>query len=139
MSSEIAARGAVDTLAVVLFTAGGCRVGLEAARVAELCQSSSAADIDDFEALFGLTPPAKAHQPPPQAMRLRETRTDILVRGPVELVQLPVARIHPLPPLLAARTGLRGLYALAILEDAGEYSLVLLFDPDLRSPAPPRG
>jgi hypothetical protein len=51
-----------------------------------------------------------------------------LVEGPVELLSLVFGAIHPLPPLLAARTQLRGLQALAQPFSHDDRKAILLFD-----------
>lgn len=129
MSAGDAPEEAPDTLAFVLVTAGGWRIGLEAHRVAGLHPAPAEGDGDDIESLLGL-PPAAGTAATAQTLHLRRPRRDIRVCGPVELVRLPLSCIHPLPPLLAARTRLRGLCALALREENGKDALVFLLDPD---------
>ena len=118
-------------LAVVLFSAGGWRVGIEARQVRSSRPASESGQSGELAAALGL--PAVAGSPlNRQFLTLKRPEQDkeILVDAPVDLLKLPVATIHPLPPLLAARTRLRGLRALAIRSDADEEVLTLLFDAD---------
>jgi hypothetical protein len=57
-------------------------------------------------------------------IRLPESDVEFSVAVPVELRKLELAAIHPLPDLVAARTRLRGLCALALEKDG----LTLMFD-----------
>ncbi|MDP3694731.1 MAG: hypothetical protein Q8R42_01305 [Desulfocapsaceae bacterium] len=57
-------------------------------------------------------------------IRLPESDVEFCITVPVELRELELASIHPLPDLVAARTKLRGLCALA-WETEG---LTLMFD-----------
>ncbi len=124
-----------EMLAVVLFSAGGWRVGIEARQVRSSRPASESGPSGELAAALGL--PAVAGSPlgsplNRQFLTLKRPEQDkeILVDAPVDLLKLPVAAIHPLPPLLAARTHLRGLRALAIRSDADEEALTLLFDAD---------
>ena len=120
------------TLDMVFFSTGRWRVGIEAGWVRGARPASPAdwagnparaAALLNFPAGFSS---AKA----PQWLSLKGFGQDhqILVEGPVELLRLALAAIHPLPPLLAARTRLRGLQALGLLPHAGPGELALLFD-----------
>lgn len=120
----------LDALDVVMFSAGGWHVGFEArhvrsARPAAAEASSKASG--EIETLLGL-PPSPGPSSSPQWLDLRQSAEDkqILVAGPVELRTLPVASIHPLPPLLAARSQLNGLRALVLQENTEQVGL--LFD-----------
>ncbi len=122
-------------LAVVLFSAGGWRVGIEARQVRSSRPASESGQSGELAAALGL--PAVAGSPLGSPLNRQflthkrpEQDKEILVDAPVDLLKLPVATIHPLPPLLAARTRLRGLRALAIRSDADEEVLTLLFDAD---------
>lgn len=121
-----------EVLEVVLFSAGGWRVGFEA-RLVRGSRPAPGAKVDsDSSKLFGL-PPCANNPTTYQYLTLKRPQQDrdILVAGPVELASLPVTAIHPLPPLLAARTALHGLRALLQLADSpGERNLALLFDAD---------
>ncbi|WP_306603451.1 hypothetical protein [Azonexus sp.] len=120
-----------DTLDVVVFSAGGWRLGFEArcvrgARPAG--QSATNEQEGHIAALLGL-PPDNSPPTAAQWLDIKQIAAEdrkILVAGPVELQALPVASIHPLPPLLAARTRLNGLRALVLQEDIDK--IVLLFD-----------
>ncbi len=133
--SVAADSGAIhDTLDLVLFSAGGWRVGLEARWVGASRLAPAQATGCAIETLLGFAstaPPASATPTAPrQYLQFKRPggRQDVLVGSPVELVSWPASAIHPLPPLLAARTGLRGLRALALQANTGEQALVLLFD-----------
>ncbi len=114
------------TLDVVLFSAGGWRAGFEARLVRSSRPAAADADIDAIETLLGLAPCAAAL--PRQSLQLKQAQgaRELLVGAPVELASLPASRIHPLPPLLAARCKLHGLRALALTNNAG--SAILLLD-----------
>lgn len=118
-----------ETLEVVLFTAGGWRVGFAAGHVRGARPADAGAEIGEIESLLGLPPGAAANRAAPQWLALKQEGRDreILVDGPVELAALPVAAIHPLPPLLAARSTLHGLRALVLGPD--DRQAALLFDP----------
>lgn len=58
-------------------------------------------------------------------LQLGERSQTLRVDGPVELLRLPVAHIHPLPALLAASTRVCGLRALVLTDAPG---LLLLVD-----------
>jgi hypothetical protein len=101
-----------ESLDVVLFKDEGRRTGLEARLV------RAARPTPDARQCLSLKRPDRGED------------DELIVDGPLELVSLPVAAIHPLPPLLAARTRLRGLRALAIWPPAGEDAIVLLVDAE---------
>ncbi|OQX15203.1 MAG: hypothetical protein BWK76_13520 [Desulfobulbaceae bacterium A2] len=107
---------AQDTLTAVLFTLDGRCVGVEARFVRSSHLTPQAAAGGEVEARLG-----RNNSDTPAGIRYclslkqPEGDRDILVNGPVELVEIPAAAIHPLPPLLAARSTLRGLRALALL------------------------
>jgi hypothetical protein len=120
-----------ETLDLVLFSAGGWRVGLEARWVCASRHAPAQTTGCEIEAFLGfasaghITPAASR-----QYLQLKRVdgSKDILVGSPVELFSLPASAIHPLPPLLAARTGLRGLRAIALPTATGDKAVVLLFD-----------
>lgn len=119
-----------DTLDVVLFTAAGWRVGVEARHVRGLGHLAGVAGRP-IESILGLPVPDVASEAVPEApygLRLRGDDRDYRVAGPVEFVGLPVTAIHPLPGLVAASTRLRGLRALAEWDVPGQAGLILLFD-----------
>lgn len=114
-----------EALDVVLFAAGGWCVGVEARQVRGSRPAPTTAVTGEIEALLGL-PPVPAQTQQSITLKQSQQDRDILVGGPVELVSLPIAAIHPLPPLLAARTTLHGLRALVLPPDAA--TVLLLFD-----------
>lgn len=115
----------IEALEVVRFTAGGWSVGIEACQVRSSCPAQTSAVSGEIEAQLGL-PPAPAQALQRLTLKRPKNDQDILVGGPVELIHLPVAAIHPLPPLLAARTTLHGLRALVLPPAAT--TVLLLFD-----------
>lgn len=124
----------LHTLAVVLFPIAQGQAAIEAARVGGLSTLSSSDSVASMEMLIGLRP----HQPQGlrQQLKLKTAGESsgapfqvAWVSAPVDLLDLPVEDIHPLPTLLAARHGLTGLRALAWRQANGDASLVLLFEP----------
>ncbi len=130
--SAAADSGAIhETLDLVLFSAGGWRVGLEARWVGASRVAPAPATGCEMETLLGFSSPASTTSAAPrQYLQLKRLagRQDVLVGSPVELVSLPASAVHPLPALLAARTGLRGLRAIALQGNPGDQAVVLLFD-----------
>ncbi|MBF0191215.1 MAG: hypothetical protein HQL99_08815 [Magnetococcales bacterium] len=126
------------SLNVVLFSLGKWRVGLEAKRVRG-CRLATGGEEKrqpclDLEERLGLSVDADA--PVTQRMLLEIVHPDHpltwRVGGPVVLHALPVETIHPLPRLLAARTALPGLRALALTDHTPGQGdgLILLLDAD---------
>lgn len=117
------------TLDVVLFSAGEWRAGFEARLVRSSRPAAADASGEEIETLLGLAPCATAL--PRQSLLLKQAQgaRELLVGAPVELASLPASRIHPLPPLLAARCKLHGLRALALTNNAG--SAILLLDMEV--------
>lgn len=112
-----------DTVEVVFFSLAGWRVGLEACWVrgayAALSTDWDAQQGGGTAALLGF--PVSYQTPTsPQWLALHSLAQPdqaahcILVEGPVDLVLLPVAAIHPVPQLLAVSTQLHGLQALVL-------------------------
>jgi len=130
MSDEQACTTRPAALAVVLFSAGGWRIGIEACRVRGSAPAPQASGARAVETLLGIAPlPDDGHAR--QSLRLKREDGDqeIQVDGPVELVELPVAAIQPVPPLVVSRSRLPGLRAL-VLPPPGEAaaSPILLLD-----------
>jgi hypothetical protein len=101
-------------LEVVVVTIGAGRFGLEMSRVATLHPRLDAdAALPSFEGLVGV---AVSDAGPRRCLVLKAggERLAVGVDGDVSIVRLPAGAIHPVPPLLAARTALRGLKALAV-------------------------
>ncbi len=124
-----------EWLDVVLFSVCDWRVGFEAHRIRSSSRAPAGTLGNSMEARLGFSPCApKVSATPSQCLLIKSADddakgdTEILVDGPVDLVCLPVAAIHPLPPLLAARTRLHGLRALAINPETVARPVVLLFD-----------
>lgn len=129
-------------LEVVFFSLAGWRLGLEARWVRGARRASStdwaASQQGKTAALLGFPVDAGYNDHPapaptaPQWLAIQVSLTgqvrEILVDGPVELVALPVAVIYPVPPLLAARTALRGLRALVSEGTPGSEKMAFLFD-----------
>ena len=127
--------GADERLDLVLFSAGGWTVGIEAAQVSGAWPSTSAMarNCATVSALIGL-PSAPQHAPQEgkrtgmHLLSLKHPEQDVVVNLPVEFVSMPFQQIHPLPALLAARTRLRGLRAVVLPADASGQHVALLFD-----------
>jgi hypothetical protein len=125
------------TLDLVLFSAGGWRVGLEA-RWVSACRlvASQHAEDEVIETLLGLDAAAlPLLTGTRQSLELKWPggSREVLVGAPVELVSLPASAIHPLPALIARRTRLRGWRAIAVPEQQGQSghtdaTMILLFD-----------
>ena len=124
---EAADAGAPTRLDMVVFTAAGWRVGIEARHVASLTQSPGALACPPLEDLLGL-PVA----PPPgndrYRLSLKGKTGDFLVAAPVEFVSLSPKALRPPPSLLALRTCLRGLRALIVPGKGDQENPMLLFD-----------
>jgi hypothetical protein len=123
-------------LDLVLFSAGGWRVGLEARWVSASRPVDAHAEGEVIETLLGLDAAALALPVGTrQSLELKWPggSREVLVGAPVELVSLPTSAIHPLPALLTWRTRLRGLRAIAVPECHGHFgsadaTMILLFD-----------
>ncbi|MBF0626769.1 MAG: hypothetical protein HQL91_00970 [Magnetococcales bacterium] len=131
------------TLDVVVFSVGACRIGIEAARV-RACRFATPLDAETTIPMLESFPELH-HSPAPAWMVLELVHADLALQwripGPVALQTLPAHLIHPLPPLLIARSRLPGLRALAFPE-SGPARMVLLIEPFRRaapaaSTAPP--
>jgi hypothetical protein len=121
MSASGEAEVALD---VVVFCVAGHRFGVEARWVrSSRPAGGDAVGVCEAEALFGF--PASAQLTTRRVLTIKGQAEDweLAVDGPVELCSLDIAAIHPLPDLIAARTGLCLLRALALTED-GLTSLV---------------
>lgn len=120
------------TLDIVFFSTGRWCVGIEAGWVRGARPASPADWIGNPARAATLlnfpTEPGPAKVPQWLGFKGPGQDPEILVEGPVELISLALAAIHPLPPFLAARTRLRGLRALARLPAARPGELALLFD-----------
>jgi hypothetical protein len=121
-------------LDVVLFWVGGWRIGIEAkgvlgARPATACSGNGNTE-GGVAVLLGLDNVTTTVLPR-KLLGLKgcngvEGGKEVLVEAPVDFLSLPAESIYPLPPLLAARTRLNGLRALALHQDTGQ--VVLLFE-----------
>ncbi|TXT41181.1 MAG: Uncharacterized protein FD135_512 [Comamonadaceae bacterium] len=126
---------------MVLFSAGGWRVAVEACWVTASRLAPAHSCGCEIEALLGFD--SAASDAPRQYLQLSWPggSQEVLVGSPVELVSLCASTIYPLPALLAKRTRLRGLRAIALLNATGlastqEMPLVLLFDANCLAPSP---
>lgn len=125
MSADTAAG---QTLDMVVFQAGNHRCAVEAAQIrgsrALMEQMDNADAIATVESLLQL--PKVAQTACEQVLLIKHAPHDVPLRisAPAQLQALPATAIHPLPPLLAARTGIAGLRALALMETGA----VLLVD-----------
>lgn len=131
MTAPSAANGDAQTLDVVLFTRGAARVGVEARWVRSARRVGEPGDRQADDDWSGMAPETRHLC---QRLNLRHPAPDgpgsweVWVAGPVDLAHLPVASIHALPPLLAARTRVKGLCALALPPASGVATVVLLLD-----------
>jgi hypothetical protein len=122
-------------LDVVLFSVSGWRAGFEARwiRSSSLAPAGILGNCIETQLGFSLGT-AKVSAMPRQCLLIKSAGddakgdTEILVDSPVDLVFLPVANIHPVPLMIAARTRLRGLRALALEPEAVARQIILLFD-----------
>ena len=113
-----------DALEVVSFFAAGFRCAVEAGQVRTQLAAQHFATAPSAEQLLGLpggeTPSAR------RVLLMKHPAGDypVTVSDPVELLELRIDAIYPLPPLIAARTTLRGLRGLAL----GAEGVTLLVD-----------
>jgi hypothetical protein len=114
-------------LALVLCRAGWARVGFEASLVRQAAVAG-AAKLVTLEARLGMATDPRL---PRLRLLLKGARGDwgLEVAGPLELGCLPASRIHPLPPLVAARLPLPGLRAFGLEPGGRQEALILLLDP----------
>lgn len=123
-ASETIAPGTAvaHSLELVCFHVGIWRMGVVASQVSGALRDEQGIPI---EQLLHLPPGSAAGR---QSLVIRQSGTPLLVAvdRPVDLITLPVAAIHPLPPLLAARTRLHGLRALAMMPGQPSYLILLL-------------
>lgn len=125
-------------LDLVLFSAGGWRIGLEARWVSACRLVDTQAEGEVIETLLGLDAAASTLSAGTrQSLELKWSggNREVLVGAPVELVRLPASAIHPLPALLTWRTRLRGLRAIAVPEHGhlggADASMILVFDASI--------
>ncbi|MCF8210201.1 MAG: hypothetical protein K9K38_12510 [Rhodoferax sp.] len=129
----------VDALEVALFWVGDWRLGVVGSQVrfaASLQQANTVqepAKVQDISALLLESDRPAALElatngRPSQILCLALPDGDLLLRvgGPVELVRIAAPCIHPLPPLLAARTHWNQLRALAQLPGNPTQALIPL-------------
>ncbi|MDD3814244.1 MAG: hypothetical protein PHZ02_06310 [Desulfocapsaceae bacterium] len=109
------------------FCVGGQRCALEARQVRALqpLTDENSGTYPAIGSLLGLPEPNKAclHRQI-VTIRLPESEVELSVAAPVELHELAVDLIQPLPDMVAARTQLRGLRALVMETDG----VTLIFD-----------
>lgn len=110
-----------STLDMVVFHTGNHRCAVEARQVRASRPLDGHGGMPTLESLLGLPEPEpgpeKAGSPGVRLMLLmRHPDGDfpLSVRAPLQMQAMAASAIHPLPPLLAARTRLRGLCALAL-------------------------
>lgn len=110
---------------LVIFRAGGFLIGVEA-RYVRASQGAAAEGAPLAETVLGLpNTPQAAGARQRLTLELPDQEGDILVTSPLELVNMPISNVHPLPPLLTARNYLLGLRALLLHP---RHEIVLLFD-----------
>lgn len=105
-----------NALCVVSFIAGGCRFAVEAAHVRTLLQAGQYDAATSVEQILGLPCDQKQDRLSPRILLMKCQGRDVavIVSGPVEMHSLEIGAIYPLPPLIAARSTVRGIRALAI-------------------------
>jgi len=104
----------VAALDIVVFTAGGYRIGVEASQVRASHPMPPEGGATPTEFLLGLHAAAATGGEQVLVVKHAGADREVVVQGPVELHSVAATAIHPLPPLVAARTQLRGLRALAL-------------------------
>lgn len=110
-------------LEVVTFFAGGQRCAVAAQQVSALRPDSDG--CPELDPLLGLQQQGKvASSRQALTLRLPQGEIEFSVASPVELREMDIGAIHPLPDMILARTQLRGLRALALEPDG----LTLIFD-----------
>ncbi|MDP2785597.1 MAG: hypothetical protein Q8O38_13540 [Sulfurimicrobium sp.] len=112
-------------LEVVTFFSGGQRCAVAARQVSALRPCADSAGCPALDPLLGMQQQDKAASTR-QALTLRlpQAELEFSVASPVELREMDIGVIHPLPDMILARTHLRGLRALALENDG----LTLIFD-----------
>ncbi len=122
-----------NTLEVVLFQAGGCLSAIAASQVGAMSSDNNVCDAIPIAEVFGME--QVTTELAQKKLELKSVRAeagsdsiDVLITPPVDLLNLAVTDIYPLPPLLAARQRLRWLRALAMHREQENISLLLLFD-----------
>lgn len=112
-----------STLDMVVFHTGNHRCAVEARQVRASRPLDGHGGMPTLESLLGLPEPEpepgpeKAGSPGVRLMLLmRHPDGDfpLSVRAPLQMQTMAASAIHPLPPLLAARTRIHGLRALAL-------------------------
>jgi hypothetical protein len=113
------------SLAVVIFAAAGARFGLPARQVIAMRPGTDAeTGYITIEALLGLPHEAATATTSRLLMlRMGDGQVTVLVPGEVVMRDLPSQAIHRLPDLVAARSRVNGIAALA-LDEAGLLTLV---------------
>jgi len=118
-----------ETLDLVVFVAGGWRVGIEARHVVAAtpiaAEQAAGGALNDLTTRLGLTPPGDCLIRQCLEINQPTGSQKILVDGPLELRSLACDGIRPLPPLFAARNTLKGLRAL-VLPSQGNGMILLL-------------
>lgn len=115
-----------SSLEVVAFSAGGYRFAVEAGQVRASHLPQAGDGSPSMAALLGLAEAGGTPGAGKQLLTIKQRTADrtFAVDAPVRLLQLPAAAIHPLPDLVAARSRLPVLRALALDADG----LTLLLD-----------
>lgn len=108
-----------SVLYAVSFFADGHRFAVEAAQVRTQLPAGQIASATSVEHILGL-PDDKTQDPLSRrilVMKCDEKDYAVTVSEPVELLSLETSVIYPLPPLIAARSTLTGIRALAMESD----------------------
>ena len=135
MNDREASSSVPESLAVVVFCAGGWRIGIEARHVRGSRPAASTPVAPAAEALLGIADAASgATTRHYLSIKHADGDHEIHVAGPLELLDLPTTSIHPLPRLLAERAQLRGLRAVALAPEQTGQRLTLLVDAAIFPP-----
>lgn len=107
------------TLDMVVFHVGNHRCAVEARQVRASRPLDGHDGVPALESLLGLPEPGPEKTDSPGArlmllMRHPDGEFPLSVRAPLQMQAMAASAIHPLPPLLAARTRIHGLRALAL-------------------------
>lgn len=119
-------------LDLLLFMVGGVSCAILAERVAAIGEPEGRA-VPRLAELLGI-PPAEPREPA-RTLRFAGVAADsgdcieVQVEEPLSLRQIPVAAIHPLPPLIGATCALPCVRALASLPEHDGLTCTLLLDP----------
>jgi len=105
----------LQTLALVEFRVGDCRLAVEASSVVSLLEGPSHASHSSVSRLLGLPETSEVARRVLVILAGGKQRS-VQVDGPVELRDVPVNSIYPLPELILSRMAINGARALVLME-----------------------